>query len=29
MASQRDLFDVAKPMRIIGAEAWVFVVFKT
>jgi hypothetical protein len=29
MASQRDLFDVAKSMHSMGAEAWGFVVFKT
>jgi hypothetical protein len=29
IASQRDLFDVAKSMHSMGAEAWGFVVFKT
>lgn len=29
MATQRDLFDVAKAMHSMGAEAWGFVVFKT
>jgi len=29
MATQRDLYDVAKSMHTMGAEEWGFVILKT